>query len=371
MTSSDPDFFGVFQAELPVGVGVKELEFVLFAFAVGVMVRQHIFGFQSRGVENEIGAGGVEGDGVKGSRDAEIGNDRGVVVSPAVAFRGDVHNKADMEVGLVFQYRLGVLVNTGVERTGIVVRFQIRALELTNRDALTAANAFAVVDNGFLRLLVKRNRFVTAMLDAQPAAAAGVRVNNRLGRRVHFEFAGHSAAAHAEVLNCSANSRRFVSLEMRQRNEDVSVNNRRADFGSGTVLAVDGDFPIIQTLQAVADYHLTASGKRIEPVDHGGLKMVNGVLSASGIERVTVRQKRLGAQRCENLNHPGNVVRANVREVSQLAEMNFQSDELVLKRQLFYARLANELFHVVQQIVRAVGSDADKINFRGRCHDGY
>ena len=188
-------------------------------------------------------------------------------------------------------------------------------------------------------------------------------MNNGLGCRVHFEFAGHSAAAHADIFHRSANSRRFVSLEMGQRNKNVRIRNRRPDFGSRTVLAVNGNFPVIESFQAIADYHLTAGGKRVKPVDHRGLKMINGVLTAAGIKRVTVRQKRFGAQRGKNLHKPGNVVRTNIGEVAQFAEMNLQRDELAVQRQFFYTRLANEFFHVVQQIMRAAGSHANKVYF--------
>ncbi len=55
-------------------------------------------------LNHHVGTSFVQRHGVGGSQDAEVGDDGGVVMVPAVAFRRHVHDEADVEVRLVLHH---------------------------------------------------------------------------------------------------------------------------------------------------------------------------------------------------------------------------------------------------------------------------
>ena len=71
------------QSGLPVGVGVDEVELVAAAeVVVLVLVAQHVVAVEHGRLVHQVGAGLVEGYGVGGGQDTQVGDDGGIVVVP-------------------------------------------------------------------------------------------------------------------------------------------------------------------------------------------------------------------------------------------------------------------------------------------------
>ena len=72
-----------------------------------------------------------------------------------------------------------------------------------------------------------------------------------LARAVHLHLAGAGAAAHAQVLQRSAEARQLVPLEVGEGDDDVRVHDGRAYLGLLDVgAALEGDQPLVQPPQA-------------------------------------------------------------------------------------------------------------------------
>ena len=73
-----------------------------------------------------------------------------------------------------------------------------------------------------------------------PAAAALIRIHLRLGAAVHFHLPGARAAAHPDILQHTAEPRRFMPFKMGHRNEDIGVHDSTANFSCLTMCLMDG-----------------------------------------------------------------------------------------------------------------------------------
>ena len=104
----------------------------------------------------------------------------GVVVVPAVAFGGYVDYQVDVETGTAGDDGLGVLGYLAVEGLGSIPVLQDGRLVLAEGDALAAAYALVVVDNGGYVLagvvdslyLLEVDGVMGAVFHADTAAAA-------------------------------------------------------------------------------------------------------------------------------------------------------------------------------------------------------
>ena len=189
---------------------------------------------------------------------------------------------------------------------------------------------------------------VRALPEAHFAADAEVAVEFRLAVAVHGHFARARGAAHGEVLDRAAHAGQLVALEMVQRDDDVRVGDGAADLRGLEVDAVrDGEFDLVVALQPVADDHVAARGERAESVEVGGLEVLQRVLAVARIERVAVGQERLSAALLHEIGDDLRVVRAQERQVAELAEVHFDRDELVAQVE----RLESGFRHEVVQFV--------------------
>ena len=139
------------------------------------------------------------------------------------------------------------------------------------------------------------------------------------------------AAAHADVLQRSAEARLLVSLEVRKAYEYICVHDRSADFRVLDVLAPDdGNLDVVGTFKPVSDDDRTADGERREAVFPCALHVLDGVFAASGIERVAVGQKRDTARLLDHIHDRPCIVRAQEAEVAKLTEVHLDGDKLFL-----------------------------------------
>ena len=181
---------------------------------------------------------------------------------------------------------------------------------------------------------------------------------------MHFHLARAGAAAHAEILDRAAEARRFVALEVRQRDHDIRVHQRTADLGGGDVFAVHGDVDVVRALQTVGDQQVAADGIGVEAVLIGGFQMVEGVFPAADIERVAVGQEGLAAELLDEVDDGAGVIRAEIGEIARLAEMQLDRDILALQRELVHAGRQEQARELLLQVFAHIGVEIGKIDLR-------
>ena len=163
------------------------------------------------------------------------------------------------------------------------------------------------------------------------ATAAEVFLHRRVAGGVLLHLAGAGAAAHADVLDGTAEAGGLVALEMAQADKDVGVHDGAADFSGLAVFAVwHRHFDFIGAAQAVGDDDLTAGGHGPEAVQLGAGQMLEGVLAAARVQGVAVGQEGHTALLLAQVGHDLGVVGAQIGQVAQLAEMHLDGDELAL-----------------------------------------
>ena len=146
-----------------------------------------------------------------------------------------------------------------------------------------------------------------------------------------FHLAGAAAAAHADVLERAAEACGLVAFEMREADEDVGVHDGAADLRRLDVLAAaHGHFDVVRALEAVGDDDLAARRNRVEAVEVRAVHVLERVLAAAGVQRVAVCEERAAALFLHEVGDAFRILRAQVREVAELAEMHLDGDELVL-----------------------------------------
>ena len=97
------------QSGKPVRIGMYHVEFVAAAQVfVLVFLGKHIIAVQYGSLNHQIRASLIQRYGVCRRQHAEVGNDGGIIMVPAISFRRYVHNETDVEVRLVFQYGNGI-----------------------------------------------------------------------------------------------------------------------------------------------------------------------------------------------------------------------------------------------------------------------
>ena len=197
--------------------------------------------------------------------------------------------------------------------------------------SLKAAALALFVINDRLVVLVVADGIGAALLSAAVAAAAELLLHGGLTGGVLLHLARAGAAAHADVLDGSAEAGRFVALEVGQGDEDVSIHNGAADLGGLAVFAVGhGHLKLIGTAQAIANDDLTAGGHGPEAVFLRAAQVLQRVLAAARVQRVAVSQEGLAPLLLAQVCHHLGVVRAQESQVAQLTKVHLDGHELAV-----------------------------------------
>ena len=285
---------------------------------------------QRSGVQAGVSASLVEGHRVEGGEHADVRQDGRVVLAVAVAVGADVLHKADVEGGAVMADGGSVLGHLAVQHLVGAVAQGIDGVEVAGTDAAAAALALVLVDDRLV-LLVVADGVGAALLGAAMTAAAEVFLHRRVAGGVLLHLAGAGAAAHADVLDGTAEAGGLVTLEVAQADEDVGVHDGAADLSGLAVFAVrHRHLHLIGAAQAVGDDDLTAGGHGPEAVQLGAGQVLEGVLSAARIQGIAVSQEGHTALLLAQVGHHLGVVGAQIGQVAQLAEMHLDGDELAL-----------------------------------------
>jgi len=151
---------------------------------------------------------------------------------------------------------------------------------------------------------------------------------------------------------------------MVHRDDHVRFSNGRCDFGRREVLEVDLDLAVVEAPQAVGDKDRTACGKRVVPVFHGGLHVVNGVCTVSLVEGVRIREKGFASPFADKPDQPRYVIRPDRGQVARFPEVDLQGNHPSLQGQVIQSGSEKKPFKAVQHVFSCTGPHSRKENFR-------
>ena len=335
---------------------------------------------QRLGCHDGIGAGLVDGDRVEAREHADIVDDRRVVFGMAIAVGADIHGKRDMEARAAVDDGLGVLGNLAVEHVGRGLIAGLDGVLVAHADAAAAAHAAIVVDGshvhragvavGKLALagVVERDSVVRADLFAGMAANAVPGRDVRLAGGMLLHLAGTAAASHTQVLHGAAKAGLLVALKVGEADHDIGIHECLADLGLAHILAaLDRDERLVGALEAVGDDDLATRGIRGKAVLVGGVDVLERVFAATDIKRVAVGEEGLAAQLLHDIRDGAGVVGAQKAQVAQLAKVNLDGDELVLKVNLLDTGVTDEALELVELALASMRAQVRKVHLSGCC----
>lgn len=312
----------------------------------------------------EVYAGLVKGYGVEGGQHPDVRKNRGVILRMTVAIRRDIGYEADVEARSAVAYRLGIFSHLSAELLVGVPVHVLYGVEWTG--AYAAAAAFAEFRIDVSLAGVVGNGVRAAFPGAALAKPAFVLMNDGLSAVVLMHLAGPGTAAHADIFYSPSEACGFMTLEVRERNEDVSVHDGVAYEGRLAIFSVlDRYLNVIGSAQTVSDYHRTACRHIIEAVDLGAVEMVYGILPRSRIESVAVSEKRLAAQLLHHVSHSLGIVRAQIGYVSEFAKMHLYGHELAVHVDSADTGPSDEFLKFCRKGYSQLGAEIRKKHFRG------
>ena len=202
-----------------------------------------------------------------------------------------------------------------------------------------------------------------ADLDAAAAAYTERLIHMRLSGAVHLHLSGAGPAAHTDVFQRAAEARRFMPLEMIQRDEHIRVHDGASDLGFLHILpAFHRNQHLIRSLQAVGNDHMTARGKGRKAILISRVHVIQRIFSAAHIQCVAVGQKRLSAQLLHHLYHHCRIIGPQESQISGFSEMDFDGGILILKIDAADSRCLHQPFQLLRKVFRKRRFHAGEIN---------
>ena len=335
---------------------------------------------QRLGCHNGIGAGLVDGDRVEAREHADIVDDRRIVFGMTVAVGTDVHGKRDVEARAAVDNGLRILGDLAVEHVGRGFIAGLDGVLVAHADAAAAAHAAIVVDGSdvdragvavdklALAGVVERDSVVRADLFAGTAANAVLGRDVRLAGGMLLHLAGTATASHAQVLHGTAKAGLLMALKVGEADHDIGVHERLTDLGLVHVLAaLDRDKRLVGALEAVGDDDLATRSIRGKAVLVGGVDVLERVFAATDIERIAVGEEGLAAQLLHDVRDGAGVVGAQKAQVAQLAKVNLDGDELVLKVDLLDTGVTDEALELVELALASMRAQVGEVHLSGCC----
>ena len=293
----------------------------------------------------------------------------------AVAVGADVHGERDVEARAAVDDGLRILGDLVVEYVGRGIIVGLDAVLVARRNAASAAHAAIVVDGSHvnragaavgklaLTRTVKRDGAVRANLLAGTATYAVGGIDARLAGGMLLHLAGTAATSHAQVLHGAAKTGLLMTLKVREADHDVGIHECLADLCLAHVLtALDRDERLVGTLEAVSDDDLATRGIRGKTVLVGGIDVLERVFAATDIERVAIGEEGLAAQLLHDIRNGAGIVGAQKAQVAQLAKVNLDGDELVLKVDLLNAGATDEALKLVELALASMRAQVGEVH---------
>ena len=216
--------------------------------------------------------------------------------------------------------------------------------------------------------VVERDSVVRADLFAGTAANAVLGRDVRLAGGMLLHLAGTAAASHAQVLHGAAKTGLLMTLKVGETDHDIGIHERLTDLGLAHVLAtLDRDERLVGALEAVGDDDLATRGIRGKAVLVGGVDVLERVFAATHIERIAVGEEGLAAQLLHDIRDGAGVVGAQKAQVAQLAKVNLDGDELVLKVDLLDTGVTDEALELVELALASMRAQVGEVHLGGCC----
>ena len=95
--------------------------------------------------------------------------------------------------------------------------------------------------------------------------------------------------------------------------------------------------------------------------------MLERVFAATDIERVAVGEKGLAAQLLDDIRDGAGVVGAQKAQIAQLAKVNLNGDELVLKVDLLNTGATDEALEFVELALASMRAQVGEVHLSGCC----
>ena len=214
----------------------------------------------------------------------------------------------------------------------------------------------------------ERDSVVRADLFAGTAANAVLGRDVRLAGGMLLHLAGAAAASHAQILHGAAKTGLLMALKVGEADHDISIHERLTDLGLAHVLAtLDRDERLVGALEAVGDDDLATRGIRGKAVLVGGVDVLKRVFAATHIERIAVGEEGLAAQLLHDIRDGAGVVGAQKAQVAQLAKVNLDGDELVLKVDLLNSGVTDEALELVELALASMRAQVGEVHLSGCC----
>ena len=360
-------------------LGLLALQMLVVVLHLGRAIGELGVG-QRLGCHDGIGAGLVDGDRVEAREHADIVDDRRVVFGMAIAVGADIHGKRDVEARAAVDNGLRILGDLAVEHVGRGVIAGLDAVLVACRNAASAAHAAIVVDAGHVHRassaagklalagVVERDSVVRADLFAGMAANAVLGRDVRLAGGMLLHLAGTAAASHTQVLHGAAKAGLLMALKVGEANHDIGIHERLTDLSFVHVLAaLDRDERLVGALEAVGNDDLATRSIRGKAVLVGGIDVLERVFAATDIERIAVGEEGLAAQLLHDVRDGAGVVGAQKAQVAQLAKVNLDGDELVLKVDLLNSGVTDEALELVELALASMRAQVGEVHLSGCC----
>ena len=244
-----------------------------------------------------IHTGLIQRQRIEGGEHTDIGQDGYIILPVAVTVRRHIHHQRNMEIGSAVHDRLRILCHTAVEILCCRITTAMDCVEVTGTDTASTAQAFVMINMHLMGSLVVYQSLIGTFSHASFAATAQILIDLRFALSVLFHFTGSGSAAHTDIFDSTAEARRFMPLEMIQGNKHIRIHNGPADLSIFHIFAaLYRHLDIIRSLQTITNDHRTPNRQRCETILPGTVHMLDGILTAAGIQGITVRQERNSAQ---------------------------------------------------------------------------
>ena len=108
-----------------------------------------------------------------------------------------------------------------------------------------------------------------------------------------------------------------MSFEVVEADEHIGIHDSTANLGFLYILTTsDWHFHFVSTFQTVTNQNRTTDSERSESVFPCTIEMLQGILTATRIEGVTVGQERATTQFLHYVYHGTGIVRAKVGDIA-------------------------------------------------------
>ena len=159
-----------------------------------------------------------------------------------------------------------------------------------------------------------------------------------------------------------------MALKVGEANHDIGIHECLTDLGLAHVLAaLDRDERLVGAFETVGDDDLATRGIRSKTVLVGGVDVLERVFAATHIERVAVGEEGLAAQLLHDIRDGASVVGAQKAQVAQLAKVNLDGDELVLKVDLLNSGVTDEALELVELALASMRAQVGEVHLSGCC----